>query len=94
MILAHGDPTRSPLTPHLHPDVVAFVAALAVAYWLALTRLGPRVLPPGEPAWTRREARFVVAGIAALTGLSTTWPRATSIAPTYCRFVRLALVRA
>ncbi|MGH9266213.1 MAG: cytochrome c oxidase assembly protein [Acidimicrobiales bacterium] len=73
MMLAHGDPTASPLTPHLHPDVVAFVAVLVLAYWLALTRLGPRVLPPGEPAWSRRQAGFLVAGIAALWAFSD-WP--------------------
>ena len=73
MILAHGDPTSSPLTPHLHPDVVAFVAVLALAYWLALTRLGPRVLPPGEPACTRRQAILVGAGIATLWVFSD-WP--------------------
>lgn len=65
-ILAHGDPTSSPLTPHLHPDVVAFVAVVAAACWLALTRLRRRRLPAGEPAYTRRQARLLVAGVATL----------------------------
>ena len=73
MILAHGDPTTSPLSPHLHPDVVAFVVVLALAYWLALTRLGPRRLPAGEPAWTRRQARLLVVGIVTLWVFSD-WP--------------------
>ena len=73
MILAHGDPSASPLTPHLHPDVVAFVAVLALAYWLALTRIGPRRLPAGEPACTRRQARLLVAGVGTLWMFSD-WP--------------------
>ncbi len=73
MILAHGDPTGSPLTPHLHPDVVALVAVLGVAYWLALTRLAPRVLPAGEAACSRRQARLLVAGVGTLFVFSE-WP--------------------
>ena len=34
-VLAHGDVTASPLTPHLHPDVIAVVALVGVAYWQA-----------------------------------------------------------
>jgi len=56
MILAHGDPNASPLTPNPHLDAVAVVAVVAIAYWLAITRLGPRRIPPGEPACTRRQA--------------------------------------
>ena len=73
MILAHGDPASSPLAPHLHPDVVAFVVVLGLAYWLALTRLGPRHLPAGEPVCTRRQARLLIAGVSALWAFSD-WP--------------------
>ncbi len=73
VILAHGDATGSPLTPHLHPDVVALVAVLALAYWLALARLGPRLLPPGERPFTRRQARLLVGGLATLWVFSD-WP--------------------
>jgi putative membrane protein len=72
-MLAHGDPTGSPLSPHLHPDVVAVVAVVALAYWLALTRLGPRVLPAGEAAYTQRQARLLTAGVAVLFVFSE-WP--------------------
>lgn len=58
MMLAHGGPTGSPLAPHLHPDVIAVVALVAGAYWLALTRLRPA----GEPACTTRQARLLVPG--------------------------------
>jgi putative membrane protein len=73
VILAHGDPTASPLSPHLHPDVIAVVAVVAVAYWLALTRLGPRLVRDGEPPYTRRQARLLVAGVATLWVFSD-WP--------------------
>ena len=73
VILAHGDPTTSPLTPHLHLDVVAFVAVLALAYWLALTRLGRRLTPDGEPPYTRRQVRLLVGAVGTLWMFSD-WP--------------------
>jgi len=73
MILAHGDSTVSPLTPHLHPDVIAFVVLVALAYWLALTRLGPRVLPDEERPCSGRQARLLVAAVATLWVFSD-WP--------------------
>ena len=73
MILAHGEPTISPLTFHLHPDVIAFVVVVALAYWLALTRLGPGVLPEGETACTRRQTRLLITGVATLWMFSD-WP--------------------
>lgn len=73
MMLAHGDPTISPLTPHLHPDVIAVVGLVALAYWLALTRLGPRLLPAGEPPCTTRQATLLVAGLITLFVFSE-WP--------------------
>jgi len=73
MILAHSDLTTSPLTPHLHPDVMALVAVVAVAYWLALTRLGPRMVPDDERPYTRRQARLLAASVATLWVFSD-WP--------------------
>ena len=73
MILAHGDPGTSQLAPHLHPDVVAFVVVLALAYWLALTRLGPRLAPAGEAPYTRRQVRLLVAGVVTMWVFSD-WP--------------------
>jgi len=73
MILAHGDSTVSPLTPHLHPDVIAFVVLVALAYWLALTRLGSRVLPDEERPCSGRQARLLVAAVATLWVFSD-WP--------------------
>jgi len=73
VILAHGDPTSWPLDPHLHPDVLVVVAAVALAYWWALTRLGPRVVPAGEAPYSRRQARLLAAGVATLLVFSE-WP--------------------
>jgi putative membrane protein len=38
---------------HLHPDVFLVTTALALSYWWALARLGPRVLPAGQAVATR-----------------------------------------
>ncbi len=74
MVLAHiGDAARDPLDFHLHPDVVAVVAAVALAYWLALRIVGPRVVPPEEPVLTRRQARMLVAAVAGLW-IASDWP--------------------
>ncbi len=73
MIVAHGDPSGSPLSPHLHPDVAALVAVVALGYWFALTRLGPRLLAADGPAYTRRQVRLLIAGVGVLFVFSE-WP--------------------
>jgi putative membrane protein len=83
MLLAHGDPTDWPLDPHLHVDVLAVVALVAVGYWLALTRLGPQLGPSGprsgrsvsvgEAPYSRRQVRLLVAGVVTLLVFSE-WP--------------------
>jgi len=73
MILSHGNPTVSPLAPHLHLDVIAVVVLVGLAYWLALTHLGPRVLPDGERPCSGRQARLLVAAVATLWVFSE-WP--------------------
>ena len=73
MLLAHGDPSAWPLDPHVHLDVLAVVGLVAVAYWVALTRLGPRLAPSGQPPASRRQVRLLVAGVAALLVFSE-WP--------------------
>lgn len=50
MILAHaGDPNRAPMQFHLHPDVLAVAAVVALLYWYAIRRLGPRLAPGPRP---------------------------------------------
>ena len=72
-MLAHGDPADWPLEFHLHPDVMAVLALVALGYWVALTRLGPRLAPPGEPPYTGRQVWLLVAGVATLLVFSE-WP--------------------
>ncbi|HVL07181.1 MAG TPA: cytochrome c oxidase assembly protein [Acidimicrobiales bacterium] len=73
MTLAHGSPADWPLDFHLHPDVIAVMALLALAYWLALTRLGPELAPAGEPPYRRRHVGLLTAGVATLFVFSE-WP--------------------
>lgn len=74
MILAHGaSPDQSPLVWHPHPDVWALVAVVALAYALALTRLGPRLVRAGEPVATRRQVASFSAGVVLLWVFSD-WP--------------------
>ena len=51
---------------HAHADVWGLVAVLGGSYWLALTRLGPRRAPAGEPVATRRQVQLFCAGLLAL----------------------------
>lgn len=72
MMLAHSG-SDSPLSPHLHPDVVAVVALVALSYRLALTRLGPRRVPPDQQPYTRRQATLLTVGVVVLW-LFSDWP--------------------
>ena len=74
LILAHSArPDQSPLVWHPHPDVWALVAALALAYYLALTRIGPRLVPAGQPVATRRHLAAFSVGVLTLWIFSD-WP--------------------
>ena len=63
-MLAHVGP--SPWEWHPHVDVWVLVAALLGAYWLAVVRLGPSQVAPGEAVVTRRQVAFFVLGVGAL----------------------------
>lgn len=67
-MLAHGG-ADWPLDSHLHPDVVAVLALVALGYWLALTRLRPAGAQPAS----RRQVGLLVAGVATLSVFSE-WP--------------------
>ena len=60
MIAATGSAS---LRFHSHPSVVLVVGAVAVFFWWAFTRLGPRLAPAGEPVVTRRQKQWIVAGL-------------------------------
>ncbi|MGH9177137.1 MAG: cytochrome c oxidase assembly protein [Acidimicrobiales bacterium] len=71
MILAHAG--LSGWEWHAHPDVWALIAVLGGAYWLALSRLGPSRVQPGEPVAARRQVALFCAGLGALW-LHADWP--------------------
>jgi putative membrane protein len=58
---------------HAHPDVILVVLAIAMFFWWAFTRLGPRVVPAGETVVTYRNVRWIVVGVV-LVGVFSYWP--------------------
>ncbi len=67
--IVRGDPWRW----QPHPEVWALLAGLAVAYWWAVTRIGPRATRPGETVVTRGQVGWFVAALATLW-LAADWP--------------------
>ncbi|MDQ3574249.1 MAG: cytochrome c oxidase assembly protein [Actinomycetota bacterium] len=63
-VLAHAG--ASPWAWHAHPDVWALVAALGLGYWLALARIGPSHVEPGEKVATRLQVVSFGLGVVAL----------------------------
>ena len=57
---------------HLHPDVLALVAILAVGWWWLETRLRPLVAPTAEPATTRQRTAWY-SGVAVIV-IAAGWP--------------------
>jgi putative membrane protein len=60
-----------PLNVHL--DVLSVVLVLEGAYLWAVLRLGPRVLPPGEPPASRRQLIWFTSGAAVIL-VASEWP--------------------
>jgi putative membrane protein len=58
---------------HVHLDVLAVVLVLEGAYLWAVLRMGPRVLPEGEPAVSRRQLVWFTSGAAMLL-VASEWP--------------------
>jgi putative membrane protein len=56
-----------------HPDVWLLVAVLAVGYWIAVVRVGPRYAVPGKPVVTRLQITCWSLGVFAIW-LSSDWP--------------------
>lgn len=55
------------------PEVWALVAFLAVAYWYAMTRIGPKVTRADEVVVSKTQVRWFVAGLLTLW-LASDWP--------------------
>jgi len=58
---------------HAHPDTWFLVVCSAGAYWYALTRLGPKVLPSGASVASRAQVASVAGGLA-LLWVASDWP--------------------
>jgi len=58
---------------HVHPDVLAVMAGLAVGYWWLITRVGPRMVPAGKPVVSRRMVVWWYSGLA-LLWIFAEWP--------------------
>ncbi len=58
---------------HSHPDVIVVTLAIATFLWWAFTRLGPRVVEPGETVATYRNIRWAVIGVG-LVFVFSYWP--------------------
>ena len=71
MVLAHAG--ASGWEWHPHADVWALVAVIGALYWLALTRVGPSQVRPGQPVATRRQVILFSLGLGALW-LHSDWP--------------------
>lgn len=56
-----------------HPDVWLLVAVLAVGYWMAIERVGPRFVTPGRPVVTKAQVVAWSLGCFAIW-LSSDWP--------------------
>lgn len=56
-----------------HPEVWLLVASLAGSYWWAVTRIGPRVVRPGEHAVTRGQVAWF-AGALVVLYVAADWP--------------------
>lgn len=88
-LLAHaGDLHGGPWAFSLHPDVLLLLAAMAGGYWWALTFLGPRHAPAGQPAATRKQVASWAAGTLLL--FAAAWWPAHDIGEEYLFSVHMA----
>ena len=72
--LAHvGEAHANPWAFYPHLDVWLLLVVLGGGYWWALTRLGPRHAPAGQPVATRRQVATWAAGTLA-TFVAAPWP--------------------
>src|SRR6187402_2780745 len=58
---------------HPHPEVWLLVGAVIVASVYAVRVVGPKVLPPGQPALERSQRRWLVLGVV-LLWVASDWP--------------------
>lgn len=74
LLLAHGPaPTRSPWTWQWHPDVMIVMVLVVAPYVWVLTRLGRRLVGPGEDVISRRQIILLTTSLGSLWGFAV-WP--------------------
>src|SRR4051812_24210209 len=56
-----------------HPDVWLVIGLIAATYYLAVRRVGPRVVPPGEVIVTKAQVRWFVTALFAIW-IASDWP--------------------
>ena len=71
-----------------HPEVWALIAFLAIAYWYAMTRIGPKVTRPDERVVTRGQVAWFSAGLLTMW-VASDWP-VHDIAEQYLYSVHMA----
>ena len=72
MLLAQTD-AANPWGFQPHPEVWALIAFLAVSYWYAMTRIGPKVARSAEVVVSRRQVAWFGAGLMTLW-VASDWP--------------------
>lgn len=63
MVLAATTSSTVAVPFHLHGSVLLVMGAVATFFWWAFTRLGPRVVGPGEEVVSRRQKHWIIAGL-------------------------------
>ena len=63
----------NPFRYNAHPEVWLIVASALAAYWYAITRIGPRVVPRGTRVVSRRQVTWYLSGVAVLW-IASDWP--------------------
>jgi putative membrane protein len=72
-VLALAELRPDPWRWQPHPEVWGLIVGLAVLYWYAVTRIGPKACRPGEKPVTRGQVGWFV-GALALLWVASDWP--------------------
>jgi putative membrane protein len=73
LILSETSSSTVSLAFHSHPSVLLVVGAIGVFFWWAVTRLGPKLVAPGEAVFTSRQQQWIAAGLVS-TLVFSYWP--------------------
>ncbi len=65
-ILSVADPGRASLPWRVEPSVWLVMGAVITFLWWAVTRVGPRLVEPGQPVVTSRQKQWLTAGVVSM----------------------------